>query len=160
MKWCRHLLQAVLLTALAVGSAYAQGTTTSSITGTVTDSGGGVIPGATVNVEGEAGVKATVVTNADGVFTVPALIPGTYKVTVTLQGFKTAIIENVRVVAGNPANVPVKLEVVGQMDIVEPEKDRGEGFYAGGYGGRGRGGSGIFGDPPSRGAHGAYGGAR
>jgi len=56
--------------------------------------------------------------------------------------------------------LPVKLEVVGQTDIVQPEKDRGEGVYAGGYGGRGRGGSGIFGDPPSRGAYGAYGGAR
>jgi hypothetical protein len=32
-------------------------------------------------------------------------------VTVTLQGFKTAIVENVRVISGNPANVNVKLEV-------------------------------------------------
>jgi hypothetical protein len=111
MKWCRQLLTAVIVTALAVSSAFAQGTTTSAITGTVTDPGGGVIPGATVNVTGEAGVKVDVVTNAEGQFSVPALTPGTYKVTVTLQGFKTAIVENVRVIAGNPTNVAVKMEV-------------------------------------------------
>ena len=105
MKWCRQLLTAVIVTALAVSSAFAQGTTTSAITGTVTDPGGGVIPGATVNVTGEAGVKVDVITNAEGQFSVPALTPGTYKVTVTLQGFKTAIVENVRVIAGNPTNV-------------------------------------------------------
>ena len=111
MKWCRQVLTAVIVTALAVSSAFAQGTTTSAITGTVTDAGGGVIPGASVNVTGDAGVKADVVTNSEGQFTVPALMPGTYKVTVSLQGFKTAIIENVRVIAGNPTNIPVKLEV-------------------------------------------------
>ena len=111
MKWCKQLLTAVIVTALAVSPAFGQGTTTSAITGTVTDSGGGVIPGATVNVTGEAGIKADVVTNAEGQFSVPALTPGTYKVTVTLQGFKTAIVENVRVIAGNPTNVAVKMEV-------------------------------------------------
>ena len=111
MLWFRKGSAAILVAALGVSPAFAQGATTSSITGTVTDAGGGVIPGAAVNVAGEAGVKATATTNADGVFTIPALIPGTYTVTVTLQGFKTAIIQNVRVIAGNPANVPVKLEV-------------------------------------------------
>src|SRR5687768_18469987 len=91
MFWFRQWSAALLVAALGVSPAFAQGGTTSSITGTVTDSGGGVIPGATVNVAGEAGVKATVTTNANGVFTIPALIPGTYKVTVTLQGFKTEI---------------------------------------------------------------------
>jgi predicted S18 family serine protease len=50
MKWCRQLLTAVVVIALAESPAFAQGTTTSAITDTVTDSGGGVIPGATVNV--------------------------------------------------------------------------------------------------------------
>ncbi len=61
MKLCRQLLSAVIVIALAVSPAFAQGTTTSAITGTVTDSGGGVIPGATVNVTSDAGVKADVV---------------------------------------------------------------------------------------------------
>src|SRR5688572_20343778 len=111
MKSCKQVMWAIILIALSVAPAFAQGTTTAAITGTVADSGGGVIPGATVNVTGEAGVNTNVVSNSEGQFTVPALTPGTYKVTVTLQGFKTAIVENVRVVAGNPTNVSVKMEV-------------------------------------------------
>ena len=110
MKWCKQLSLAVLMTVVAALPAFGQ-TSTSSITGTVTDPGGGVIPGATVTVTGEAGFTTTVVTNSEGAFTFPALQPATYKVTVTLQGFKTAIVENVRVISGNPSNVNVKLEV-------------------------------------------------
>ncbi len=58
-----------------------------------------------------SGGKFTSVTNTQGAFVIPALTPGTYKVTVTLQGFKTAIVDNVRVVSGSPAAVTVKLEV-------------------------------------------------
>ena len=110
MKWCKQLSLAVLMTVVAALPAFGQ-TSTSSITGTVTDPGGGVIPGATVVLTGDAGFTATVVTNSEGSFTFPALQPATYKVTVTLQGFKTAIVENVRVISGNPSNVNVKLEV-------------------------------------------------
>ena len=110
MKWCKQLSLAVLVTVVAALPAFGQ-TSTSSITGTVTDPGGGVIPGATVTVTGDAGFSAIVVTNSEGAYTFPALQPATYKVTVTLQGFKTAIVENVRVISGNPSNVNVKLEV-------------------------------------------------
>lgn len=111
----RQFVAISIAAGLAVSPAFAQGTTTSSITGTVVDAGGGVIPGATVVVNTEMGTTFNVVTNAQGVFSVPALQPGTYKVTVSLQGFKTAVIDNVRVIAGNPANVAVRLEV-GQLE--------------------------------------------
>ena len=111
ISW-RRLLAAVVLTGLAVVPAAAQGT--SSISGTVADSTGGVIPGASVTVTGEAGVTLTAVTNSQGVFTVPAIPAGTYKVTVTLQGFKTAVIDKLQVVVGTPTNLPVKLEL-GQL---------------------------------------------
>ena len=41
------------------------------------------------------------VTNESGTFTVPAVDPGTYTVTVTLMGFKTAVLNDVRVNAGD-----------------------------------------------------------
>src|SRR4029078_9902338 len=46
-----------------------------------------------------------------GAFNVPALPVGTYTVTISLQGFKTAAVTDVRVQLGIPSNVKVTLEV-------------------------------------------------
>ena len=77
----RHSLRRLILAAaflcLASSHAFAQGSTTSSISGTVVDSGGGVIPGATVVVKNNAtGTTTTAVSNTTGTFSVPALEPG------------------------------------------------------------------------------------
>jgi hypothetical protein len=71
----------------------------------VADSGGGVLPGATVVVASNAtGTKTETVTNASGAYTVPALSAGVYTVTVSLQGFKTSVINDVRVVTRSKRN--------------------------------------------------------
>jgi hypothetical protein len=113
MNWRTVLVAAVLMVGPPVTPAFAQATT-SSIVGTVTDNTGGVVPGVTVVVATEMGTTFTVVTNSSGVFTVPSLQPGTYKVVISLQGFKTTTVENVRVIAGNPSAINVKLEL-GQL---------------------------------------------
>ncbi|HYN09561.1 MAG TPA: carboxypeptidase-like regulatory domain-containing protein [Vicinamibacterales bacterium] len=111
-----------LVFALISGPAFAQGGNTSSIVGVVTDSGGGVIPGATVTATNDAtaGVS-TAVTNASGAFTIPALNPGRYTVTVALQGFKSAVLKDVDVMASTPANVKAVLEVGGLSETVVVE---------------------------------------
>src|SRR5687768_4189006 len=80
---------ALLLCAHAA-PAFAQGSSTSTITGTVVDASGGVLPGATITAKhlGTA-VVTTSVSNAQGAFTLASLPPGTYEVTITLEGFKT-----------------------------------------------------------------------
>ena len=94
------------------GSALAQ-TSTSSISGTVVDSAGGAIPGAAVIAKNESGASFETVTNTEGVFNIPAVAAGAYKVTVSLTGFKTAIVD-VRVLPGAPVAVKAVLEV-GQI---------------------------------------------
>jgi Carboxypeptidase regulatory-like domain/TonB dependent receptor/TonB-dependent Receptor Plug Domain len=96
-------------------TAFAQSGATSSISGTVVDTAGGAIPGVTVIVKNDAGTTFETVTNAQGVFSVPALAAGTYTITVSLTGFKTAVVPDVRVQPGTPASVQVKLEV-GQLE--------------------------------------------
>jgi hypothetical protein len=60
-----------------------------AISGTVTDSTGGVLPGVTVTVANRAtGVAQTVVTDEKGLYQVLYLNPGVYDVTTELQGFK------------------------------------------------------------------------
>ena len=62
---------------------------TGQISGTVTDTGGGVMPGATVTVK-NAGTNPTrdTVTGADGAFLFPDLLAGTYDLTVTVAGLQ------------------------------------------------------------------------
>jgi len=108
-----RLLWAVCLVALAGTPAYAQGgRTTTSLSGTVTDASGAVIPGATIVVKNTA-TNATfeAVSNEQGAFSVPALDVGTYSVTVSLVGFKTAVLNDVALNAGVPGSVRARLEV-------------------------------------------------
>ncbi len=92
--------------------AFAQGTVTATLSGTVVDPSGGVIPGATITVKNNAtAAVSNAVSGTDGLFTIPALEPGAYTVTVTLTGFKTAVLNDVRLNAGVPANIKATLQL-------------------------------------------------
>ena len=83
----RMSLVAAAVLALFASNAFAQGGSTSSISGVVVDSGGGVVPGADVLVKNDGtGESFTAVTTEQGVFSVPSLITGTYTVTISLAG--------------------------------------------------------------------------
>jgi Carboxypeptidase regulatory-like domain len=86
--------------------------TTGSISGTVTDQTGAVVPGANVTVKGEAGQVYTAVTKGDGAYSIPGVPAGTptYTVTITAPSFKTAVIQNVKVDVATPATVNAQLE--------------------------------------------------
>ncbi|GAA3751376.1 TonB-dependent receptor [Terriglobus aquaticus] len=71
------------------GIAHAQGTT-GVISGTVTDAGGAVVPGAQVTVtQTETNESRTVTSSGSGTYVLPQLAPGTYRVRVTAPGFGT-----------------------------------------------------------------------
>ena len=78
-----------LASVLAVASAHAQGLT-GQLSGTVADTGGGVMPGVTVVIK-NAGTNQTreTVTTSEGAFVFPDLFAGTYDLTVKMEGFKT-----------------------------------------------------------------------
>jgi hypothetical protein len=97
--------------AIAVPPAAAQ-TTYATITGTVTDSSGGVIAGAEVvatNVETSIATKTT--TNNDGVYTVTQLREGPYMLSITAQGLREFIATNIVLVTRDVRRIDAKLEV-------------------------------------------------
>jgi Carboxypeptidase regulatory-like domain len=97
---------------LGATTAFAQGSFFSSLSGTVTDTSGAVIPGASVKVHNNGtGSEVDAVSGADGGFNVPSIPGGNYSVTVALMGFKTAVLKSVTVNAGIPAQVKVTLEL-------------------------------------------------
>src|SRR5262245_17629789 len=111
-RYVQRLLALALLVCVSSIPAFGQGSATTSLSGTVTDNGGGVIPGATVVVKNDAtGVAYETITTESGAFNVPALDAGTYSVTVSLSGFKTAVVSNIRLLTATPAAITVKLEV-------------------------------------------------
>jgi len=102
---------------LLFATAASSQTTTGTITGTVRDSTGGVLPGATVSVSGEGVVGSQVVsTNNDGFFRVINLPPGSYAATVEFPTFGTVEYETVRVSVGRATNLNV--EMVPQLNEV------------------------------------------
>ena len=116
---CVRVLAAALVTVLASTSAFAQGSSTASIGGVVVDTDGGVIPGADIVVKNtRTGETFTTVSSSTGVFSIPAIITGTYEVTVSLQGFKSVVLNNVVVNSGVPASLRATLEVGGLTEQV------------------------------------------
>jgi hypothetical protein len=93
--------------------------TTGSISGSVHDSSGALIPGASVTVTNDKGFNKTITSDAEGNYTITGLAPGTYKVTVTLQGFKTLEIPSVVVAAGQVGRADASLEVIGSTTSVK-----------------------------------------
>ncbi len=120
--WTR-LLFLMLCLALATTFAFAQGGgTTSSISGVVVDSSGGVVPGADVVIKNtDTGGEYKTITATNGTFSVPALVPGTYSATVTMPSFKQAIHKDIKLEAGVPANIRVVLQVGGSNETVVVE---------------------------------------
>jgi hypothetical protein len=131
LKLAALLLLAIGFT-LAPHLAYAQGGVAASLSGTVVDSTGAVVPGADVVVKNNAtAATQSTVSGANGLFTIPALDPGSYTVTVSLQGFKTAVLNDIRLNAGQPGNVKATLQlgelsetvvVSGATEIVQTQK--------------------------------------
>ena len=106
------MLLAASLVVFFTPRAYAQGSFFTSLSGTVADTSGAVIPGANVEVKNNGtGEKYNIVSGTGGEFTVASLPGGTYSVTVSLMGFKTSILSSVVLSAAVPANVKVTLQV-------------------------------------------------
>jgi len=106
------LFRVSYLVAFCSISLFAQSQTTGRIAGTVKDPNGAVIAVAEVAVKSLATTEVRrVTTDAEGRYTVPMVSPGTYRVSVTANGFKTAGIEPVRVAITETATVDVSLEL-------------------------------------------------
>src|SRR5512141_370278 len=85
-----YAITALIILLASMGAVLSAQTPTGKIFGTVTDEQGLALPGVTVEATSPKLVgKAAAVTDENGVYRMFALTPGTYRVTFTLQGFKT-----------------------------------------------------------------------
>lgn len=113
-----RFLAAVLAVLLSAVTAPAQDTR-GSISGTVTDSQGAVVAGASVVVANTGTGTATRLTsNSSGYYEAPLLLPGTYSVTVESSGFKKSIRSNLALGLGEQLQINMPMEIGGTTESI------------------------------------------
>src|SRR5262249_15689461 len=94
---------------------YAQGER-STLNGTVTAPNGAAVPGAAVTAHNNGtNVEFKAVTTDAGVYRLPYLPAGSYKITVTATGFKSSVADNVELSVAQTLTVDLKMEI-GQVN--------------------------------------------
>src|SRR5215467_5988294 len=102
--------------------------TTGTITGTVTDTSGAVIPGVEITVTNTGTDQSrSMLTNETGRYYAPALNPGSYKVTASLPGFEMMVRSGVTLTVGGeavinfslkPGQVSETIDVTGEAPLL------------------------------------------
>ncbi len=96
--------------------------TSGTITGTLTDPSGAVVPGATVSLVNErTGAARETATNEEGSFSFPELDAGTYRINVNKAGFKKLSLRNVELHVADVTTLNLKMEMGAATETVMVE---------------------------------------
>jgi hypothetical protein len=116
----RLYLFVILIFGIGLAAAGAQvQATNGSIQGEVIDTGGSVVPGASVEAdEQDTASSHTAMTDGTGHFGFPSLAPGRYVVKVSKTGFATTIQENLTLTVGLTTTLKLTLKVAGTTESV------------------------------------------
>ena len=108
------------LVALAVSLVPATVFAQASLTGTVRDASGAVLPGVTVEAASPALIEKTrtAVTDGSGQYRIIDLRPGTYALTFTLTGFNTVKRENIELAGAQVITIPAEMKVGGVEETI------------------------------------------
>ena len=115
----KTLFAATACAALSLSSA-AFGQTTASLSGVVTDPTGAVVPGASVKVVGIAtGTHRDVVTDSAGIYLIPSLQPGDYRIVVQANGFGAYTVPRLQLDVDQKISLNAQLSVNAAGQTVE-----------------------------------------
>ena len=94
--------------------------TAATVTGTVTDPTGAVVPGAAVQVVGiNTGVERDAISDSAGIYIVPSLLPGDYRVTVRASGFGLYTVPSLHLDVDQRTTINAALAVSASGQVVE-----------------------------------------
>jgi hypothetical protein len=123
-SWLAGTVVFVVVWALAAGSSGAAQIQTGSISVKAVDEQGAVIPGVSVTLSSTVlPTEMTGVTDTGGIYQVPGLPVGIYRIRTGLQGFQTIVREDIVVRQGQSANVEIAMKV---SSLAEEVTVRGE----------------------------------
>ena len=92
-----------------------------SVSGTVTDSTGAVLTGATITLTGPGGISKTATSGAKGEYTIAGLSAGTYSLNVAFSGFKDFHSDGLILAPGQRLDLDATLEPAGEKTSVNVE---------------------------------------
>lgn len=120
-RWCTAVVIGLLWS--AAGAAEAQ-ELYGSVVGVIRDASGAQIPGVSVQITNrETNLVMSTVSNETGAYTFANVLPGTYDVKVTLQGFKEFTQQGVPVTAASISRVDARLEVGALTESVTVQSE-------------------------------------
>ena len=91
-----------------------------SLVGTIRDTSGTIVAGASVTVSNTAtGIESKVVSDSNGNWEVPSLRVGTYHVTASMPGFNTAVADNISLSVGSRQRIDLTLQIGQAQETVE-----------------------------------------
>lgn len=97
----------------------AQGPTTGSISGTVADPSGAVVPTAKVTITSPALIAPqSILSSGEGLFRFPSVPVGVYAVSVEAPGFAVTEVKGINITAGFSATIDVPMQLAGQTQTV------------------------------------------
>ena len=119
--WAALSISTILLAAsLLPTRAFAQGTDSALVRGTVTDSSGASIPGATVTMTNDGTqISEKAITDQMGRYIFQVLKPASYTAAVESQGFKTVVRKNIILRVGDQTDIDFSLQVGSVTQTVE-----------------------------------------
>ena len=108
----------ILLVFISAGAS-AQSIERGSITGTITDPNGDRMPGVNVMLTStELGATSETMTDANGRYRFVALLPSTYTVAASIEGFSTARQEDIELTVGKTLSVDLAMELGSVEDVI------------------------------------------
>jgi hypothetical protein len=117
------LVMATVYSAITIVPAHAQ-VTGATISGTVADSSGRVIPNAKVSITNVAtGISREITSNTDGFYSAPNLQAGTYTVKVTMEGFRTEEKTGIVLTVGAAPVLDVTMQVGTAKEVVQVQTE-------------------------------------
>lgn len=118
MRLIKQTVYSILWLVILSAAAAAQ-TVTGTIKGTVVDTNGAIVPGASIEIENiETGLKRSLTTNDDGSYQATFLPLGNYRVTTTQTGFGPVTRENIQIALNETKQVDFKLDPSVRAEVI------------------------------------------
>ncbi len=114
----RSILKAVLALSVILAPVAAKTQQAgASVSGSIADPDGALIPGATVTLTPPHGKALVAQSSSDGTYALHNVAAGTYSLTVTMEGFATYVKQAVHLAAGQKLTLDVKMQIQAQQEV-------------------------------------------